>query len=221
MPPSAPPPDLVQLAKEMGIPFVITKLAADLFRLNVTPSRPGFDALRDGRLKPAQFHEVFGAIKRVGQQTREDALREADSDGDGLIDFKEFAFWFYCGGFSEHCILTEEQRKLRGIARMTDLSFDQVDRYKLQFQQHDLDGDGTIDYEEFQALVQSIVKVPKGLKWGEHRTQYLWRAADKDGNGYLDFEEFVLFFRKYFEGSTAGECPFESYYTSIRRVTLP
>uniref|UniRef100_A0A7S1WXR0 EF-hand domain-containing protein n=1 Tax=Alexandrium catenella TaxID=2925 RepID=A0A7S1WXR0_ALECA len=220
-PPPRPPSDLVQLAKSFGMPFNVAKRASDVFRMffkEQKETRPDFDVLRDGQLTPEQFRTVFGPVRENRGQTSEEALIQADADGNGAVDFKEFAFWFYCGGFSEGVLLSREERKVRDFARMLNITVDEVDRYKRHFEKCDLDGNGWIDYNEFAKLVTDLLKVPNGMQLDGKRLQHFWREADKDGSGTIDFEEFVFFYRKHFSESAAGSCPFESYYSGIRPV---
>lgn len=216
--PPPPPSDLVQLAKGMGMPLPIAKQAADLFKSCLSETRPDFDALRDGSLTPGQFREIFGSIKQGAEASEED-FQEADADGDKAVNFQEFAFWYYCGGFAEQVCVPREERRLRVLGRLLGMSLDEVDRCNKCFKAHDVDGNGTIDYAEFASLMSELTKVPSGLKWEDNRLQPFWREAITDGSGRLDFEAFVKFYRKHFQGAGGTCCPFETVYTSIRPVT--
>jgi hypothetical protein len=62
------------------------------------------------------------------------------------------------------------------------------DRLKAAYQASDLNGDGSLDFDEFFALLQ------RGRKdFPELQAHALFRVADKDLDGFIDFQEFVAY----------------------------
>lgn len=213
--------DLLKLSKDINVPWAVCKRAAQHFKLFVDEETERFDPLQDGRLSREVFEDIFGVIGDELGETVEEAWESADENGDRMVDFKEFVFWFYSRGFREEHLLSEGQRDIRAIARKHGLKVVDVEDYKQKFDLYDVDGSGEIEYEEFSALTQKLLKIPEGMSLPEKRMQSLWREADSDGQGQVDFEEFLNFYRKYFDSDSTGENPLDTLYSSIRRFIPP
>jgi len=200
--------DLLKLARELSIPFPVCKRASDLFKDAVEAPKeagPDFDHIKDARLTSSQFEEVFGEPP-------------PDQNKDGLVDFKEFAFWFYSRGFSEDMVLSKEARETRHLARKLNIPILDAENYKRVFETFDDDNSGNIDYQEFVKVIHKLTRIPQGHSLPASRLQQLWRQADIDGSGTIDFEEFVTFYRKYFDHDSPD--PIEDYYSKLSSRNL-
>ena len=63
------------------------------------------------------------------------------------------------------------------------------------FKQHDLDGGGSLDFDEFRKLVRGVLKIsPRDL--GDKEVKALMIAMDDDGSGELEIEEISDFVRR-------------------------
>jgi len=210
---------ILKLAKELNIPFEVTKRASDSFKSVVQPpsgvSAADWDPLSEGQMTPAQFSEIFGKVDPKTGVSWEEALKATDANGDGMVDFSEFAFWYYSRGFSEDMVLTDTQRQTRDLARKLKISILDAENYKKVFDTVDKDCSGFIEYGEFIEVVYKLTKVPEGVDLPATRLQQLWRQADVDGSGQIDFEEFVIFYRKSFDHTSSD--PIEDFYANVNK----
>lgn len=207
--------DLVRLARDLVIPSDVVRQAADMFRKHAScpptdseaEEGSDVDPLADGSLTPEQIGAMFGDSTPQSMPTQ-------------AMNFQQFALWFFSMSFSESCNLTEEQREVRSMARKHDMAICTVDYYKKCFDQHDHDGSGFIDFNEFQALLNKMIRIPTGYSLPEKRVEQLFREVDEDSNGSINFWEFVHFYRKYFEQQDGSlSCPFEAFYSMSRTVS--
>lgn len=189
-------------------------------KVNLKQEFPDFNPLEHGRLTPDVFAEIFGLLNDTRmdgeEENLESAWRDADENDDKEVDFKEFCYFFYSRGFQEAHLLTKEQSEVRQIAREKGLPVIDVEAYQAKFSAYDDDGSGEIEYEEFSALVASLLKVPEGMEFPEKRMQQLWREADLDGGGNINFDEFLAFYKKYFD-SNSNKNPLDTFYSSVRK----
>merc|ERR1711963_959146 len=93
---------------------------------------------------------------------------------------------------------------------------------KTQFDHFDLDGDGVIDYEEFQSMFRVIVKAKNVRDLNPKQILHFWREIDKDGNGRVDFDEFTEWYLKCFKPNsdenvfnTCGLSPMQHFYDTF------
>ncbi|KOO53319.1 calmodulin [Chrysochromulina tobinii] len=128
--------------------------------------------------------ELFNVLRELGQvpsggnpKEKEDFLEKnfalADTNGDGVVDFDEFA---------EFYALTMDAIEQEQVARDA-------------FQKYDVDGSNSLEkHELFHALLD--LDLLPGMALGEKR-EYLeeqFAAADTNGDGIVDFGEFVAFY---------------------------
>lgn len=147
----------------------------------------------------------------------------SDRNCDGSIDFQEFIKWYSSNGFSEDLLLTDEERRLRQIARQHGVQTDFVEQVKRCFDSFDKDSSGEVDRPEFGQLLNKLLKVPPNYELPPSRVQYFWAQVDTDNSGKAVFEEFLQWYIKNF-GDTSGSdeprkrMPFEDFYSQVRRI---
>ncbi|XP_068238963.1 reticulocalbin-2 isoform X1 [Palaemon carinicauda] len=134
----------------------------------------------DGRLDEKEFlafthpEEHPDMLPVILRQTLEDK----DTNKDGLIDFQE-----YIGEKDESDILDKSEEESE----------------KLEFDKHDLDGDGALHIIEAQRLLS-----PTNVDIAEDEVDHLFAAADDDADQLLSFLE-VLDHHDVFVGSEATD----------------
>ena len=81
----------------------------------------------------------------------------------------------------------------------TSDALDLADRASLVFEQHDVNGDGTIDRGELSSLLHGMLSA-NGPQLSPHAVEHFVEAefarADTDGSAGLDFDEFCRFYNK-------------------------
>lgn len=211
-----------RLSFDLNCPIDTVKDARQLFQkfastgtedLEGELSREAFERLMLEMLEDGNFSED-AKHDRVMQ-----AWRQADRNRNNVVDFEEFAIWFNSRAFDEEVshLLTEKQIQSRELARKYNLSVGSVDTVFVKFQQFDIDGNGTIDPEEFEKLLVILMKIPSDLELPPSRVKQFWNEADLDGNGILDFEEFLQWYIKYFDiTGQSSNTPIENMYKSLR-----
>ena len=114
-------------------------------------------------------HELDKVLKTLGQKIDEselqDLVTQLDKDGDGQIDFDEFA----------------------SLSIVADSSADQSQDLREVFKKFDQNGDGFIDVAEMSSQAMSIL----GKSLSDAEIIEMFRIADNDGSGHLDYDEFV------------------------------
>jgi len=131
------------------------------------------------------------------------------------INFHDFVQWFFTNGFRDEINIFDEsteQRYLKKVARKHEVSLKDVEACNDKFKRTDLNSNGVIEYDEFEVLIHSMMRLAESEKLPHARMETLWRDADTDGNGGLDFEEFMAFWIKSFR----GDCPIEGFYRNFR-----
>ncbi|WFC98082.1 Calcium-binding protein NCS-1 [Malassezia yamatoensis] len=129
-----------------------------------------------GQLDRAEFARIYKQFFPFGDPAplAEYVFNVFDENKNGSIDFKEFI-----------CALSVTSR-----GRLDE-------KLRWAFQLYDIDGDGTITYEEMLTIVHAIykmtgqmVKLPEDEDTPEKRVDKIFRLMDRDKNSELSFEEF-------------------------------
>lgn len=183
-----------------------------------------YDSTQTGRLTQREFELVLRAMMRERYPSVEDMPREmlewrATAPADGRVGFDEFLIWVTQHAFTEELLLTNEQRKIRALARRYQVSVPSVEAIKEQFDRFDTDKSGWIDFEEFAKLLATLVctKELACTVLPDSRIKAFWREIDLDGSGEVDFAEFIPWYLRYFDvsGCPVGTSPIEEFYANI------
>ncbi|XP_058106952.1 probable calcium-binding protein CML25 [Magnolia sinica] len=129
-----------------------------------------FDANGDGKISSTDLGSIMA---RLGHPTSDDELRsmirEADLDGDGLIDFNEFVDMHVSG--TDRTTVLEDLRQA--------------------FLVYDVDRNGLISPEELGNILKSI-----GHNSSIDECKKMISMVDHNGDGYVDFQEFKMMMMK-------------------------
>ena len=128
-------------------------------------------------------HGGLGAAE-MALATASSLFEEADTDGNGALDYDEFRAWF-----------SKDTAIAKGRAQL-----DENEARRL-FKQYDVDGDGVLDVEEFIAYLTNVfasIQHTEAFMWfnatpdevAEATAVEYFAEADHDGNGTLNFAEF-------------------------------
>jgi len=225
---------LQQLSLKLKIPPDVLKQGYEVFASLCSPPENlppdvTYDTLQHGELHGDGFAKVLCKLTNCADKSEladgffDSVFTFLDTDDSKSLDFTEFILWFSRHGFSENVLLSEEQRKIRQIARTHGMDIVQVESFKAAFDGFDLDKSGEIDFEEFEKLLYALVKVPSHLDLPKSRLNQFWAECDVDGSGAISFEEFLEFYQRYFMlrgRSQQGAGPFEEFYRRLRPVSV-
>merc|ERR1712139_148853 len=94
---------------------------------------------------------------------------------------------------AEDLELTEDDLKIREIARSMDISIPDVEKVQCVFKKYDADGSGQMEKDEFEEMMTELICVGrlKGLTVPQGLLDDQWRSVDHDGSGEVEFEEFA------------------------------
>lgn len=210
-----------RVSLELNCPMDTTQEARELFNRYAD-----YDQDNIGYLEYETFGEILGQMmESTGQKLAEAEMQkkiktswyEADRDGNGQVDFQEFAIWYSSWGFQQQILLNPEQIQTRDLAKKFELSVAEVDAVRIKFDRFDEDGSGEIEFEEFEKLLYKLMKIPSGQELPASRVKHFWIECDLDGSGGISFEEFLQWYMKYFDvdGNTDAS-PVEQLYMSVR-----
>lgn len=215
------PVDMVKAAWEIFRPRARLRLSGAIPSHGATLNTDDLILTKDG------FGEVFAEMMGGDVQDADSVEIQFHSmprGAGGALHFGPFALWYSEHGFDEEVLLTKEERDLRDLSRKLNLPEGiEIERMRGIFNQFDIDGNGTIDYKEFEKLLHSMLKVPAHLDLPEARVKQFWRESDIDNSGEICFEEFLRFYLKVFNSSetdAAGSIhqlsPLEAFYRGMR-----
>eukprot|EP00931_Biecheleriopsis_adriatica_P019705 TRINITY_DN13362_c0_g1_i1.p1 TRINITY_DN13362_c0_g1~~TRINITY_DN13362_c0_g1_i1.p1 ORF type:complete len:460 (-),score=110.59 TRINITY_DN13362_c0_g1_i1:105-1484(-) len=212
------PVTIFDICKEEGIPVDVAKAALDYFgkyadtkdvrnEIRVEDVRAGkiFSVEDLGSMDHDGFEQACCEIadckstEELAPDFLESAILSADRDGNGDIDYVEFLVFYNTFSFSEEVLLGAEERNIRRIARKYGLNLLDMDKLKHEFGKCDEDGSGLIEFPEFERLVTTLLKVPKGQELPKKRKMDMWRDARQGRKDDLDLEAFVGFFVTYYD----------------------
>jgi len=221
-------PCLWKVAFDLKVPAEIIKSAFEIFKkyaarpdgkpTRINSKQDVLDLVLTRETFPKVLLMLTGAatITELPSELCQSAFKVTE-DGDfaPVCTFDEFALWYSRHGFSEEVLLTKRQREIRMVARKLEIgNIVEIERMKDMFDSFDLDGNGSIDYSEFEKLLHIQLKVPAHLELPANRVKQFWNETDVDGSGAINFEEFLGFYGKIFDVTENGEksSPLETFY---------
>jgi len=123
-----------------------------------------FDKEKKGEVAREDFSKVLCKIyENDAEEERKNLIKQMDIDGDGSISYFEYLKFM----------------------RDAEGAVDDEDMFMQAFKIADKDGDGTIDIQEFQALIKEL-----GEDLKDDQLQTLMDLADKNKDGVISFREF-------------------------------
>uniref|UniRef100_A0A0C9S4E7 TSA: Wollemia nobilis Ref_Wollemi_Transcript_13985_764 transcribed RNA sequence n=1 Tax=Wollemia nobilis TaxID=56998 RepID=A0A0C9S4E7_9CONI len=125
-----------------------------------------FDANNDGKISSSELQSLMAALgSQASDAEVASMMREADTDGDGFINFEEFI-----------------ESNTKGVSN-AHLLKDLENAFKM----YDLDKNGAISVEELHKVLKSL---GEGTSLQECRQMI--KGVDKDADGSINFEEFKI-----------------------------
>ncbi|XP_033824163.1 guanylyl cyclase inhibitory protein [Periophthalmus magnuspinnatus] len=122
-----------------------------------------------------QKHFCDGTGARGSAEYAEEIFRTLDSNGDGLVDFREYV-----------------------VAISMLIEGSAVEKLRWSFKLYDKDKDGTITREEMLEIMQAVYKMsvaasltPQNSMTAEECTNRIFQRLDKDNNAIISLVEFI------------------------------
>jgi len=141
------------------------------------------DTNKNGFLSGAELGSMFRRIIPYMRQTDIDLmLLRIDRNGDGKVDYSEFADWVLSSAPPSD-VRAAVKRSLRC----------EEDVVKAMFRIWDRNGDGLIAKKELARVMEDIWRADQSSK---RQIKALIEQLDADGNGSLDYSEFIQFLFK-------------------------
>uniref|UniRef100_A0A0D6QZ05 EF-hand domain-containing protein n=1 Tax=Araucaria cunninghamii TaxID=56994 RepID=A0A0D6QZ05_ARACU len=123
-----------------------------------------FDANNDGKISSSELKSMMAALgSQASDAETASMMREADTDGDGFINFEEFI-----------------ESNTKGVSH-AHLLKDLENAFKM----YDLDKNGSISVEELHKVLKSL-----GEESSLQECRQMIKGVDKDADGSINFEEF-------------------------------
>jgi hypothetical protein len=123
--------------------------------------------------------------------------------------------------FHESITITQDESKLRQLAKQIGVNLDFAEQIKSVFEKYDSSKSGSLCYADFAKVVRSIlvqvhnsdrgVEGNSSFEIPERRLQSLWFDVDADGSGRVELGEFMVWYCNIF---MQKECPKKSFHSS-------
>lgn len=119
--------------------------------------------------------------------------------------------------------VVQKQNETLALAKKFNTDIISIDKIKKKFDAFDVDGSGTIDFDEFYEMLKFCLKCKNKSDIAPDRAERFWKELDRDGGGDIDFPEFVGWFLKYFKpddddmdlNKAKGNNPVSTLYSSF------
>lgn len=146
-----------------------------------------------------------------------------DVDGSGAIDMEELEKWYASwidtdlyvdrSAFIGRELVSSEEAMLRGASRHLGRTIFEVEDIYTRFKKLDTDGSGTIEYDEFEVLVQENFATSTGPAVSDKVVSTLWRECDVSQSQAVDFLGFAGWYLQFMKND--GKTPMEEYYAKL------
>eukprot|EP01062_Namystynia_karyoxenos_P082696 TRINITY_DN936_c0_g3_i3.p1 TRINITY_DN936_c0_g3~~TRINITY_DN936_c0_g3_i3.p1 ORF type:complete len:1790 (+),score=581.46 TRINITY_DN936_c0_g3_i3:390-5372(+) len=135
-------------------------------------------------------HEVLAAFGvQMADEDWDEFLEEIDINGDGQVDFEEFARTF--NAFRNDQRFAHVASAISVAARVAATQGEMARAKALEvWERHDADRSGTLDAGELAEMCKEL-----GLPHSPHEVSELVKELDEDGDGTIDFAEFMALFK--------------------------
>ncbi|VDD74508.1 unnamed protein product [Mesocestoides corti] len=128
-----------------------------------------FDKDGDGAISLEELEVAFAALGYThDRKLTESLFQEADANGDGSIDYREFVSLMAMSFQQQH-------QPLGSLSSRTDM-------YREAFSKFDVNGDGVIDWKDLKELMMKI-----GTQLEDYEIMEMILEADKNGDGVVDY----------------------------------
>jgi calcium-binding protein CML len=142
-----------------------------------------FDTDNDGSITREEVMQGFKAAgRKISKEDIEIMFVLADRDGDGAIDFPEFAL----------IMIPTAPERITKLKHLLDTNKDgKLSRQEVEaaFKKFDVDNDGSIDMDEMKMGLKKT-----GLSMTDQEVETVFAVADLDGDGKVDMDEFAALF---------------------------
>mmetsp|Transcript_115357 Transcript_115357/g.182261 ORF Transcript_115357/g.182261 Transcript_115357/m.182261 type:complete len:157 (-) Transcript_115357:127-597(-) len=122
-----------------------------------------FDIDDNGRIKLEELKEIMAEFGHTELQVR-DWIHQADSNGDGVIDFREFVD-----------LVERKNQELKDCEELMGT-----------FKQFDVNGNGFIERNEWFTVMRTMAE-----SLDEEELEEMFIAADTNNDGKVSYQEFV------------------------------
>lgn len=128
-----------------------------------------FDVNSDGHLDRNEFRQLLIATSSGNADAQVDEIfRQADSDGDGKVDYQELIKYMF----------PASAQALQKLLK----SFNNLNDVKSAFKRYDSDGDGHVSKQELQQVMSGF---------SDAEVDAIFALGDKDQSGGIDIQEFI------------------------------
>lgn len=180
-----------QISKTMLVPIAEVKACFDDFI--------SLDLDGSFTLSADEFEK---AVRRSCGMTEGETLPEnlalkypqMDSDGNRVVDFKEYVRWCQGASWSEQLLVRDSRdREARRLARVYGIHLLDVERLRRLFDSYATqETSRVITQDRFSQVIRGILKVSDPSDVPQSRLERYWREIDLDGSSTVDFEEFLI-----------------------------
>jgi len=160
-----------------------------------------------GRLTGEQFAELFRRHMQISEDEelprifQSEVERIVGGNGLGFVDLEACCVWAVTVAFNRSAkLLTPQEQMLRDYARRYGMDLPSLERTLAEFKKYDTSSNGSIDKDEFKAIVANLMNSRAAYDIPVDRLNRFWSEVDKDGDGEVCFEEFFQWYLRYFPG---------------------
>ncbi|XP_065832651.1 calmodulin-2 [Oscarella lobularis] len=145
-----------------------------------------FDKDGNGFISAAELRHVMTNLgEKLTDEEVDEMIREADIDGDGQVNYEDFTEAFHlCDRDKNGKVTGNELEKVLKSLGMNPTKEEVADMIKFA----DLDGNATLELDEFLKMMEFNSGGPKGREEREE-LKAAFKEFDADGNGFITAEE--------------------------------